>query len=89
MEQVKAYDEKLEAITMRIQPVLDCVGLEQPEGARLPRDGSYWSVVDPCRIAWADFKEFTRSTTHGAIVHVLTQLRSHYHSVNLRWVATG
>ena len=56
MEQVKAYDEKLEAITMRIQPVLDCVGLEQPEGARP---------------AWVDFKEFTRSATHGAIIHAL------------------
>ena len=83
MEQVKARDEKLEAMTVGIQPMLDCVGLEQPEGARLPRDGSYWSVVDPCRIAWADFKVFTHSATHGAIIHALTQLRSYYPLVDL------
>ena len=29
------------------------------------------------------------STTHGAIVHALTQLRSHYPSVDLQRVATG
>ena len=36
-----------------------------------------------------DFKEFTRSTAQGAIVHALTQLRSHYPLVDLQWVATG
>jgi len=68
MEQVKAHDQKLEAMTAGIQPVLDCVGLEQPEGARP---------------AWVDFKEFTRSATHGAVVHAVAYLRSHYPSVDL------
>ena len=36
-----------------------------------------------------DFKEFVRSTTHGAVIHVLTQLKSHYPSVDLQQVATG
>ena len=34
-----------------------------------------------------DFKEFARSIAHGAVIHVLTQLRSHYPSVDLQWVA--
>ena len=29
------------------------------------------------------------SATHGAIIHALPQLRSHYPSVDLQWVATG
>ena len=36
-----------------------------------------------------DFKEFVCSAAHGAIVHALTQLRSHYPSMDLQWVATG
>ena len=89
VEQVKARDDKLEMMIVGIQPVLDCISLEQLEGARLPGDGPYQSVVDHCRIAWVDFKEFTRSATHGAIIHALTQLRSHYPSMDLRRVATG
>ena len=48
MEQVKAHDDKLETMIAGIQPVLDRVGLEQPEGAWLPGDGPYRSVVDRC-----------------------------------------
>ena len=36
-----------------------------------------------------DFKEFTHNMAHGAIVHMLMQLRSHDPSVDLQWVATG
>ena len=88
MEQVKAHDDKLEMMIMGIQPMLDYVGLEQPEGARLPEDGSYWLVMDHCRTTWVDFKEFAPSTAHGAVVHALAQLWSHYPLVDLRWVAT-
>ena len=83
VEQVKACDEKLEAMTVGIQAVLDCIGLEQPKGAWLPGDEPYWSVMDHSRIAWEDFKEFARSTAHGAIIHALTPLWSHYPLVDL------
>ena len=88
MEQVKAHVYKLETMIVGIQPVLDYVGLEQPEEARLPSDGPYRSVMDRCGTAWANFMEFARSAAHGAIVHALTQLRSHYPSVQLRRVVT-
>ena len=89
MEQVKAHDDKLETMILGIQPMLDYVGLEQSEGARLPKDGPYLSVVDRCWTAWVDFKEFAHSTTHEAVIHALAQLRSHYPSVDLQRVATG
>ena len=88
MEQVKAHDEKLETMIIGIQPVLDCVGPEQPEGGRLPSDGPYRSVVDHYRTTWMNYKEFGHSTAHGAIVHALAQLRSHYPSVDLQQVVT-
>ena len=39
MEQVKAHDDKLETVIMGIQPVLNCVGLEQLEGHGCPETG--------------------------------------------------
>ena len=45
--------------------------------------------MDCCWKAWTNIKEFTRSATHGAIIHVLVQLRSHYPSVDLQRVVTG
>ena len=36
-----------------------------------------------------DFNEFTCSATHGAVIHALAQLKSHYPSVDLQQVATG
>ena len=71
MEQVKTRDDKLETMIAGIQPVLDCVGLEQPEGGCLPGDEPYQSIVDRCRTAWEEFKEFTHSAAHGAVVHAL------------------
>ena len=88
MEQVKARDDKLLMMITGVQPVLDCVGAEQPDGGRLPSDGLYRLVVDRCRTAWMDFKEFVHSAAHGAIIHVLVQLRPHYPSVDLQRVAT-
>ena len=46
-------------------------------------------IVDRCQTAWSDFKEFTRSTTHGAIIHALKVLRSHYPSVKPEVTMTG
>ena len=69
--------------------MLDYVSLEQPEGGRLPDDGPHRLVMDHCRMAWMDFKEFAHSATHGAVVHALAQLKSHYPSVDLQRVATG
>ena len=40
-------------------------------------------------MAWIDFKEFVHSATHGAVVHALAQLKSHYPSVDLQRVAIG
>jgi Cu/Ag efflux pump CusA len=71
-DQVKVWDEKIEAIEARIKLVLDYVGLEPSEGReRLPRDPPPRSIMDRCQMAWSDFKEFTHSAIHGAIMHAL------------------
>lgn len=45
LEQVKTCDNKIEAMEAGIRPVLDCIGLEQPEGPRLLGDGPYRSIA--------------------------------------------
>ena len=88
--QVKAQDDKLEAVIAGIKPMLDCIGFAPPEGSsRLPSDLPHRSIVDRCQTVWADFKEFTCSVAHGAVVHTLAMLRSHYPSVDLERVVTG
>lgn len=70
--------------------MLDCIGLESLEGsARIPDDMPYRPIIDRYRTTWSDFKEFTCSAAHGAVVHALAQLRSHYPIVDLQWVVIG
>jgi hypothetical protein len=81
---VKAQDEKIEAMTEGIKPMLDCIGFEPSEGReQLPRDLPPRSIMYQCLMAWSDF-----NAAHGAIVHAIAQLRSHYPSVDLQRVVT-
>ena len=87
---MKAWDDKLEAVTTGIKPVLDCVGFAPPKGAtRLPGDLPPRTIVDQCWTAWSDFKEFTCSAAHRAIIHTLVVLRSHYPSLKPKVKMTG
>ena len=48
VEQVKARDDKLEMMIVGIQPVLDCISLEQLEGGVYPVMGHFdrsWIVA--------------------------------------------
>ena len=69
---MKAWDEKIEAMTAGIKFVLDYIGFEPSEGTDwLPGDPPAQSIMDWCCVARLDFKEFKRSTAHGAVVHAL------------------
>ena len=84
------WDEEIEAMRAGIKPMLDCIGFDPSKGRELlPRDPQPWSILDQCRMAWSDFKEFACSATHGAIVHALAQLRSHYPVVDLQHMVTS
>ena len=76
---MKACDDKLEAVTAGINPMLNYVGFASHEGAtRLPGDLAPWTIVDQCQTVWMNFKEVTCSAAHWAVVHALIVLRSHY-----------
>ena len=46
-------------------------------------------IMDQCQIVRSDFKEFTRSAAHGAVVLALVMLRSYYPSVKPKVIMTG
>jgi len=87
---VKARDEKLEALTAGIKPMVGCVGFTPSEGATLlPSDLPPRPIVDQCQMAWVDFMEFTHSAAQGAVVHALTVVWSHYPSVKPEVIMIG
>ena len=89
---MKARDDKLEVVIVGIKPMLDYISFAPPEASSsswLPGDLPHQSIVNRCQMAWVDFKEFTCSAAHGAIVHALAMLRSHYPSVDLEQVVTS
>ena len=88
-DQVKAHDDKLEAMTAGIKPMLDYIGFALPEGTtQLLGDPLPRTIVDRGQTAWSDFKKFTRSAAHGAVVHVLAVLQSQYPSVKPEVIMT-
>ena len=71
-DQVKLQDKEIEVMKAGIKLVLDCIGFEPSKGRELLlRDLPPWSILDRCRMAWSDFKEFARSAAHGAFIHAL------------------
>ena len=89
-DQVKAQEDELVAVIAGIKPVLDCVSFEPPEGTtRLPGDLPHRLILDRGQRAWTDFKEFTRSSAKGAVIHALAVLWSHYPSEKPEVIMTG
>ena len=71
-DQVKMWGEEIEVMKAGIKPVFDCIGFEPSEGRELlPEYLRPRLILDRCRIAWSDFKEFTHSAAHRAVIHAL------------------
>ena len=89
-DQVKAHDDKLEAMIAGIKPMLDYIGFAPPEGTtQLLGDPLPRTIVDRGQTAWSDFKKFTRSAAHGAVIHALVVLRLHYPSIKPEVIMTS
>jgi hypothetical protein len=89
---VLAQKNNYEAVIAGIKLVLCCINFEpakaivlQP-GDRPPRPDT---ILDRCKGAWKNFKEFTRNATNYVIVHMLMVIRSYYTLVKPEVVGTG
>ena len=71
-----------------MKPVLDCVDVEpapRPDGRQQGPD----TIVQRCKAAWENFKNFNRDAVLTAATHALAVVRSHYSSIDIQSIGGG
>ena len=82
MQEAKVQKDNFNTITAAIKPVLDCVDVEpvpRPDGRQQGLD----TIVQRCKAAWENFKNFNRDAVLTAATHTLAVVRSYYPSVDI------
>ena len=78
----------LDAMVARVRLVHDRINMEatpQPDG-RPPRPDT---IIDRCKAAWENFKNFNCDATVTAITHALVVVWSHYPTIDLQAIGAG
>ena len=74
---------KLDAMVAGDRSVLDCIDKEAtPELDDRPPHPN--TIIDRCKAAWENFKNFNCDATVTAITHALAVVRSHYPVIDLQ-----
>ena len=82
VQEAKVQKDNFNTITAAIKPVLDCVDVElapRPDGRQQGPD----TIVQRCKAAWENFKNFNRDAVLTAATHALAVVRSHYPSIDI------
>ncbi|XP_066320325.1 uncharacterized protein [Miscanthus floridulus] len=82
VQEAKVQKDNFNTITATIKPVLDYVDVElapRPDGRQQGLD----TIVQRCKAAWENFKNFNRDTVLTAATHALAVVQSHYPSVDI------
>ena len=82
VQEAKVQKDNFNTITAAIKPVLDCVDVKPapcPDG----RQQGPNTIVQRCKAAWENFKNFNRDAILTAATHALAVVRSHYPSVDI------
>ena len=88
VQEAKVQKDHFNTITAAIKPVLDCVDVEPapcPDGRQQGPD----TIVQRCKAAWENFKNFNRDAVLTAATHALAVVRSHYPSVDIQSIGGG
>jgi len=88
VQEAKVQKDHFNTITAAIKPVLDCVDVEpapRPDGRQQGPD----TIVQRCKAAWENFKNFNRDAVLTAATHALAVVRSHYPSVDIQSLGGG
>ena len=88
VQEAKVQKDNFNTITAAIKPVLDCVDVEPapcPDGRQQGPD----TIVQRCKAAWENFKNFNRDAVLTAATHALAVVRSHYPSVDIQSIGGG
>ena len=82
VQEAKVQKDNFNAITAVIKPVLDCVDIEptpRPDSRQQGPD----TIIQRCKAAWENFKNFNRDTVLTPATHALAVVRSHYPSIDI------
>jgi hypothetical protein len=88
VQEAKAQKDNFNTITATIKPVLDCVDVEPvpcPDGRQQGPD----TLIQRCKAAWENFKNFNRDAVLTAATHTLAVVRSHYPSIDIQSLGGG
>ena len=88
VQEAKTQKENFNVVVAAIKPVLDCVDLEvttQPDGRR-PRSDT---IIQRCKAAWENFKNFNRDAIMTVATHVLAVVWSHYPTLDFQSIGGG
>ena len=88
VQEAKVQKDNFNTITAAIKPVLDYVDVEpvpRPNGRQQKPD----TIVQRCKAAWENFKNFNRDAVLTAATHALAVVRSHYPSIDIQSIGGG
>jgi len=88
VQEAKVQKDHFNTITAAVKLVLDCVDVEpapRPDGRQQGPD----TIVQRCKAAWENFKNFNRDAVLTAATHALAVVRSHYPSVDIQSIGGG
>ena len=88
VQDAKVQKDNFNTITAAIKLVLDYVDVEpapRPDGRQQGPD----TIVQRCKAAWENFKNFNRDAVLTAATHALAVVRSHYPSVDIQSIGGG
>ena len=82
VQEAKVQKDNFNFVTTVIKPVLDCVDIEpapRPDGRQQGLD----IIIQRCKAAWENFKNFNRDAVMTTATHALAVVRSHYPTVDI------
>jgi len=88
VQEAKVQKDNFNTITATMAPVLDCVDIE-PAPRLDSRQQGPDTIIQRCKAAWENFKNFNRDAVLTAATLALAVVRSHYPSINIQSIGGG
>ena len=88
VQEAKVQKDNFNTITAAIKPVLDYVDIEPAPHPNNRQQGPD-TIIQRCKAAWGNFKNFNRDAILTAATHALAVVRSHYPSVDIQSIGGG
>ena len=88
VQEAKVQKDNFNTITTAIKPLLDCVDIEpapRPDSRQQGPD----TIIQRCKAAWENFKNFNHDAVVTAATHALAVVRSHYLTVDIQSIGGG